>query len=113
MTDIDSKKAYHGVVYILLSSIILGVVWGFVRWQWLTHGFWPNAGFSAKIFLIALFVVVHLIVCRHWIFSIRDDVEKYVWWGMPILTFFFFFAISNYVEKKNASCAVVANLTRL
>lgn len=111
MTDIDSKKAYHGVVYIILSSIILGVVWGFVRWQWLTHVFWPNAGFGAKIFLIALFVVVHLIVCRHWIFSIRDDVEKYVWWGMPILTFFFFFAISNYVEKKNASCAVVANLS--
>jgi hypothetical protein len=74
--EVKEYSIYQGIAYVMLSGILLGIVWGAIRWYWLKDDWLPMASSDLPKFIIPiLFSFIHLYISRNWIRSIHNKVE--------------------------------------
>lgn len=108
---VKKYSIYQGIAYVMLSGILLGIVWGVIRWYWLKADLLPMASSDVPNLIIPiLFSVIHLYISRNWIRSIREGVESYCWIGLFFFSLFFFGNISSFVQKRASSYAIISTI---
>ena len=109
--EVKEYSIYQGIAYVMLSGILLGIIWGAIRWYWLKDDWLPMASSDLPKFIIPiLFSLIHLYISRNWIRSIHNDVENKFWIGLFFFSFFFFFNISSFIQKMASSYAIISTI---
>jgi len=95
------RNRYYAMFHIVGLSITLSLLWGFVRWVWLTASLSQEAeNFFTTYLIPALLTGLHLWLCRHYIRAIHDSIEKLIWYALPCLSFVLFYSVGEYVEMR-------------
>ena len=109
--EVKEYSIYQGIAYVMLSGILLGIVWGAIRWYWLKDDWLPMASSDLPKFIIPiLFSFIHLYISRNWIRSIHNKVETKFWVGLFFFSFFFFSNISSFVQKRASTYAIISTI---
>ena len=92
---------YYALLYVYGLSIVFATIWGFTRWMWIQAEDTPQIGGFIPLILIPLCLTgLHLFMCRHYIRAIHDNIERFMWIIIPILSFLLFCSAGEYAEIR-------------
>lgn len=108
----NAELKYQCVVTMLVASIIISAVWALIRWGWLEFGLFPKVKTIVTGFFIPMSLsIIFILKYRHYISSIKDSKEEYVFGGAMVLSFLLFMSTGNIVESRMNKIVDIPYLT--
>ena len=111
MVDYQVTK-YHGILYMLVASIVFSALWALLRWAWIELDLFPNAkGYVTDIVVPGILSGIYLLVCYHFIKSIKDKIEDKVWFGAFAFSFLLLWSTGSCVESMLTQIVELPRIT--